>query len=171
MLYNKQVTVEIDQAKAGMMILDMLKAHIKSGADIIMRSVQEKAKQSAPAHIAKEIERDEAKEIKDFAGNDAIVARIHVSVDKVPDAGAWEYGSGIWAEESNPKGVQAGKYPIEAVNAQFLHFWWEKRGKWFKGKALPIGHPGIRSRSYMRKSLYEAIPLIYSQLLGVKNVQ
>lgn len=75
--------------------------------------------------------------------------KIFVSKKDAPDAAAWEYGSGLH-DPTTPHLI-----PIAAKNAPLLIFWWERKNKWFKGKALPIGHPGIKMRSYLRQPMLD----------------
>jgi hypothetical protein len=69
---------------------------------------------------------------------------INVDLKVAPAAGAYEWGSGIHATKG-----EKGLYPIKAKNADELHFFWEKRGKWFMGFELPFGHPGVAPRPYL----------------------
>lgn len=72
-----------------------------------------------------------------------------------PMAAAYEWGSGT----HRTKGVP-GLYPIRAVKAPKLVFWWEKGNKWFIGKELPYGHPGVEPRPYIEPSIKESMPAI-----------
>lgn len=73
---------------------------------------------------------------------------IDTSEDAAPMAGAYEWGSGVHRTKGTP-----GLYPIAAKDAPELVFWWEKRQKWFRGAALPFGHPGVEARPYIRPSI------------------
>ena len=85
--------------------------------------------------------------------------KIFVNIADAPDAAAWEYGSGLH-DPTNPHLI-----PIAARNAPLLKFWLERKSKWFKGKALPIGHPGIRMRSYLRQPLHDNEAMIRQQIV------
>lgn len=101
-------------------------------------------------HIQDNIHTSEVKE----EGNQ-ISVEVYVSLNDAPDAGAWEYGSGIHRTKGTP-----GLYPIAAKNVPNLVFWWEKRQKFFVGPALPFGHPGIVARPYLRPALWDNKNLI-----------
>ena len=75
---------------------------------------------------------------------------VNISLAQAPFAAAFEWGSGLHTQRG-----AAAKYPIEAKNADKLHFWWEGGGKWFMGKKLPFGHPGIAPRPYIAPTLVE----------------
>jgi len=83
------------------------------------------------------------------AGSGAFID-INIDLKQAPFAAAFEWGSGLHTQRG-----AAAKYPISAKNADQLHFWWEKRGKWFIGKKLPFGHPGIVARPYITPTLVE----------------
>jgi hypothetical protein len=86
-------------------------------------------------------------------GNDKYSIDIIVDTDPdtgAPQAPAFEYGSGLHATKYSPQ-----LYPIEAVNAPNLVFWWEKGGKWFKGTRLPFGHPGVAPRPFLKPAMDE----------------
>lgn len=89
--------------------------------------------------------------------------KIFVKVADVPDAAAWEYGSGIH-DPNTPHLI-----PIAARNAPMLIFWWANRNKWFKGRALPHGHPGIKGRSYLRQPMLDNQEMIH-QIIA-QNIQ
>jgi len=73
---------------------------------------------------------------------------VSVSLKKAPEAGAYEYGSGIHATRGTP-----GTYPIVAKNAPNLVFWWEKKDKWFVGSS--VNHPGVAARPYLAPAVKE----------------
>ena len=77
--------------------------------------------------------------------------QITLGGEKAPYAAAFEYGSGTWATVG-----PAGVYPIAArPGTPNLVFWWKKAGKWFIGPALPIGHPGVEKKPYIKPSIDE----------------
>lgn len=76
---------------------------------------------------------------------------IDTSEDAAPMAGAYEWGSGVHRTKGTP-----GLYPIEAKNAEELHFYWEERQKWFIGVRLPYGHPGVEAKPYIKPTLEES---------------
>ena len=84
--------------------------------------------------------------------------KIFVNKADAPDAAAWEYGSGLH-DPTSPHLI-----PIAAKNVPLLIFWWERKSKWFKGKALPIGHPGIKMRSYLRQPLMDNRDMILREI-------
>jgi hypothetical protein len=75
---------------------------------------------------------------------------VNISLAQAPFAAAFEWGSGLHAKRGG-----AALYLIAAKNADQLHFWWEKGGKWFVGKKLPFGHPGIVAKPYIAPTLAE----------------
>jgi hypothetical protein len=106
----------------------------------------------APKHIGQHIQISPVQSTPSMnvpASENYREVKIFVKIADAPDAAAWEYGSGIH-DPNTPHLI-----PIAAKNAGMLVFWWANRGKWFKGKALPIGHPGIKMRSYLRQSLLD----------------
>ena len=91
---------------------------------------------------------------------------VYVKLSDAPDARAWEYGSGLH------DAVTPHLIPIAARNAPLLKFWWANQNKWFKGKALPYGHPGIVGRSYLRQPLHdnaESIRQMIAQFIQEAN--
>ena len=93
--------------------------------------------------------------------------KIFVKLSDAPDAGAWEYGSGLH------DAVTPHLIPIAARNAPLLKFWWANQNKWFKGRALPYGHPGIVGRSYLRQPLHdnaENIRQMIAQFIQEANI-
>lgn len=85
---------------------------------------------------------------------------IKVDLKVAPAAAAYEWGSGIHATRGTP-----GLYPIKAKNAPELHFFWEKRGKWFMGFELPFGHPGVAPRPYLKPTIDET-KVEFRKILG-----
>lgn len=83
---------------------------------------------------------------------------VEIDLKKAPFAAAFEWGSGLHAKLYAPT-----LYPIESKNK--LHFWWKERGKWFIGKKLPFGHPGIAPLPYIAPSLIESKDEIH-KILG-----
>lgn len=83
-------------------------------------------------------------------GGQSIDIVINTDENHAPMAGAYEWGSGLHRTKGTPE-----KYPIQAKNAPELHFFWEERGKWFKGFALPFGHPGVAPRPYIQPTIEE----------------
>ena len=75
---------------------------------------------------------------------------VDIDLKKAPMAAAFEWGSGLHTQ----RGV-AALYPIAAKGSDPLHFFWAKKGKWFKGTALPFGHPGIKPDPYIAPTLIE----------------
>jgi len=75
---------------------------------------------------------------------------VSISLAQAPFAAAFEWGSGLHAKRGG-----AALYPIAAKNADQLHFWWERGGKWFMGEKLPFGHPVIVARPYIAPTLTE----------------
>jgi len=75
---------------------------------------------------------------------------IELGGEKAPYAAAYEWGSGLHATKSAPR-----LYPIVAKNAPNLVFFWQERGKWFVGPRLPIGHPGVAPKPYIKPSIDE----------------
>lgn len=83
---------------------------------------------------------------------------VFVILKKAPEAGAYEYGSGLHATKGTP-----GTYPIVAKNAPNLVFWWEKKGKWFVGPS--VDHPGVEARPYLLPSAMEAKDMLKKDLV------
>lgn len=88
-------------------------------------------------------------------------------------AAAFELGSGL----HDIRG--ATLYPIRAKNVPQLRFFWAERGKWFRGTALPFGHPGIEPRPFIKPTVEATKPEIIkilgdkfkaSIILGIKEV-
>lgn len=73
---------------------------------------------------------------------------IVTDLTKAPMAAAFEFGSGLHRTRGNP-----ALYPIRARNAPELHFWWEKRQKWFVGVELPFGHPGVAPKPFIKPAI------------------
>lgn len=84
---------------------------------------------------------------------------IKVDLKKAPMAAAFEYGSGIHRKEGG------SLYPIKARNAPNLVFFWEKEDKWFVGKELPHGHPGVAARPYLAPAVEANKKTIRERLL------
>jgi hypothetical protein len=93
----------------------------------------------------------------------SIEITIDTSEEAAPMAAAYEWGSGIHSERGEKK-----LYPIKAKNvSQPLHFFWENKGKWFKGVQLPYGHPGVAPRPYIQPSIESTADEI-SQILATE---
>jgi hypothetical protein len=84
---------------------------------------------------------------------------IKIDLKVAPQAAAFEYGSGLHRTKGTP-----GLYAIEAKNASELHFWWEKGQKWFKGAALPYGHPGVAPKPYLQPAIESERGKVVSRL-------
>jgi hypothetical protein len=109
--------------------------------------LKNEAVQIAPHHIGQHLQVSSV--TQGSGGEFHREVKVFVNIADAPDAAAWEYGSGL----HDP--VQPHLIPIAAKNKPMLAFWWSNRGKWFKGKALPIGHPGIKMRSYLRQPMLD----------------
>lgn len=131
-------------------ITDMVRRRLAKGVAECGVIVSQAAQQNAVKHIGDHIHVGEVKE----EGNKTSV-EVYVPISEAPDAGAWEYGSGLHRTKGTP-----GLYPIAAKNVPNLVFWWEKRSKWFVGPALPFGHPGIVARPYLRPALWDNVQRI-----------
>jgi HK97 gp10 family phage protein len=70
-----------------------------------------------------------------------------VSADK-PYAIYQELGTGL-------HGPRRAKYPIRAVNAESLRFFWPRTGRVERFKS--VMHPGVKPRHFMRDALYDAV--------------
>jgi len=68
-----------------------------------------------------------------------------------PEAGAYEYGSGIHKTKGTP-----AKYAIRPRNARLLSFWWAREDVRFVGKL--VMHPGVAPRPYVDPALERAYP-------------
>ena len=82
---------------------------------------------------------------------------VFVSLKKAPEAGAYEYGSGIHATQGTK-----GTYPIVAKNAPNLVFWWEKKNKMFVGPS--VNHPGVAAKPYLAPAAQETKKSIRQKL-------
>lgn len=139
---------------------------MENGLRISASLLRNEAVSIAPRHIGQHIQ---ISPISNTPSGDAPASefyrgiKIFVKLADAPDAGAWEYGSGIH-DPVNPHLI-----PISAKNAPMLVFWWSNRNKWFKGKALPIGHPGIKMRSYLRQPMLDNQENIRQQI--AKGIQ
>ena len=109
--------------------------------------LKNEAVQIAPHHIGQHLQVSSV--TQGDGGEFHREVKVFVKIADAPDAAAWEYGSGQH-DPTTPHFI-----PIAARNAPLLKFWWQREKKWFKGKALPIGHPGIRMRSYLRQPLLD----------------
>ena len=117
----------------------------------------------APHHIGQHIQ---VSPVTNGATEFSRSVRVFVNLTDAPDARAWEYGSGLH------DAVTPHLIPIAARNAPLLKFWWANQNKWFKGKALPYGHPGIVGRSYLRQPLHdnaESIRQMIAQFIQEAN--
>lgn len=91
--------------------------------------------------------------------NPIYMISIGVRLKNAPEAGAFEYGSGIWRTR---KGTP-GKYPIRAKNAPMLAFMWYKNNplySYLKPDINPekvafqvVHHPGVQAVPYLRPAL------------------
>jgi hypothetical protein len=97
-------------------------------------------------------------------GDGSYRATITVNTDIAPQAAAFEFGSGIHSQE-NP-----GLYPIHAVDAPRLVFWWEKRQKWFVGYQLPYGHPGVAARPYIKPAFEARKRSLMERIAGIVGI-
>lgn len=131
-------------------ITDIVRRRLSRGVGQAGFIVFQAAKNNAVKHVGDFLHIGDVKE----EGNSTTV-EVYVSLSEAPDAGAWEYGSGIHRTKGTPS-----LYPIVAKNVPNLVFWWEKRSKWFVGHALPIGHPGIVGRPYLRPALWDNVQKI-----------
>lgn len=91
-------------------------------------------------------------------GDNTVEADLHISLRDAPEARAFELGSGIHSPTS------PSKYPIAARNAPNLVFWWERGGKWFVGKRLTYGHPGVAARPSMQPAMEQNLPLLRREI-------
>lgn len=85
-------------------------------------------------------------------------AGLTVSLKEAPEARAYELGSGMH-DQNGPHLI-----PIAARNAPNLVFWWERGNKWFVGRRLPYGHPGVEARPTMGPAMMNNIPLLRREL-------
>jgi len=128
-----------------MPINDLLDTRIRQALTKSADFMAERARGRAPTkRIGASIEVGQVKRVADIYS-----VEISVSLKKAPEAGAYEYGSGVHATQGTP-----GTYPIVAKNAPNLVFWWEKRNKWFVGPS--VNHPGVEASPYLKPSALEA---------------
>jgi hypothetical protein len=116
--------------------------------DHIVKKMKEKINQN---NLPKVISDAIAQEPAQISGNQASIDGT-IDLQKAPMAAAFEWGSGL----HSTKGPQE-LYPIQAKNAPNLVFWWTRRSKWFVGKQLPYGHPGVAPRPYIEPTLISEI--------------
>jgi hypothetical protein len=125
---------------------------LENGLRISASLLRNESASAAPIHIGQHIQVGAIQSVPSTgfpAGEFYREIKIFVNKVDAPDAAAWEYGSGLH-DPTNPHLI-----PIKAKNAPILVFWWTNRNKWFKGKALPIGHPGIKMKSYLRQTMLD----------------
>lgn len=94
-------------------------------------------------------------------GKYSIEITVDTSENAAPMARAFEYGSGLHATKEPAK-----LYPIRAKNASNLVFWWERGNKWFVGKQLPYGHPGVAPRPYLIPAIEQNKPSIKARIIS-----
>jgi hypothetical protein len=102
-----------------------------------------------------------------LAGTSAGSRIITIEVD-APEAGAYEFGSGIHRTKGTPS-----TYPIEAKNFPTLQF---EGTNDFKGQIIRkrlVNHPGVEARPYIKPAMDELRPEIRDILMedGVKNLR
>jgi hypothetical protein len=147
-------------------------------ADHFSRKVKERiAQNNLPNVISDSVVIDSP-----VTSSDGAYIDITINADNsAPMAGAFEYGSGIWAERGT-----RDRYPILPRNASFLAFEWEQAGAGSLspshlqdigvnarggieltagGKAILPGvmHPGVQARPYIR-------PTIVSEREEIKRI-
>jgi len=146
-------TVDFYEFKIKEKITQALRNHIQNGLLVGATIVEDAAKQLAPKHIGAFIKHTPV--IK--TGENSYKVTVYVPIADVPDAGAWEYGSGLHRTRGTP-----GKYPIDSVNTPNLVFWWERENRLFIGPH--VNHPGIVARPYLHPALYASLDRIKAEI-------
>jgi hypothetical protein len=151
------VTVDMSRFEAKLQDLTrkQFEAMAQNGLAVAATIVEDAAKQLAPKHVGDHIQHSQVTRINE----NEYEVRVFVKIVDAPDAGAWEYGSGLHRTKGSP-----AKYSIDAINAPNLVFYWEREGRWFKG--LHVNHPGIAARPYLRPALKNNVERIKAEFHG-----
>jgi hypothetical protein len=127
----------------------------QNGLTVAATIVEDAAKQLAPKHVGDHIQHSQVTKVNE----NTYEIRVFVKISDAPDAGAWEYGSGLHRTKGSP-----AKYSIDAKNVPDLVFFWQRENRWFVGPH--VNHPGIAARPYLRPALKNNIERIKAEFLG-----
>jgi len=114
----------------------------------LLEKIAAEARKNAPTKRIKQNIKINKAGVSQVGNNLVLTGSVKVDLKAAPEARAYEYGSGIHATH----GV-VGTYPIRAKNVSNLHFWWERKDKWFFGPV--VDHPGVEAQPYLRPALKE----------------